>query len=85
MLKSFDDKQAPPMPIKNAVTDHILYSKDGTIRPQFLKICTEVGLNPDDLTYRAIDEFKGPKISYNIQVIRYNHFENKRQGIDIIL
>ena len=53
---------------------------DGAIRPYFLKICQEIHINPQDLHAKNLEDFSALNLSKNIQILRYNEFENKRRG-----
>ena len=78
MISNLLSLQAPK-PIA-ATYDPIILTKDGHLKEQLHDLCREIGLEPSEVEVRPLESFKEKDINYNIQVLRYNHYENKRQG-----
>jgi len=68
-----------PSPIKSPKNDSIVYTKEGHVKDQFLHICQDLKIDPTDLGIKTLEDFSEPGIPENIQVIRYNTYEKKRQ------
>lgn len=72
--------QKAPKPVV-PYNDPVLFTKDGRLREQFHELCHSIGLDPHELEVRKLDTFKEKDLSYSAQVLRFNHYENKRQGM----
>lgn len=70
----------PPTPLKNYTNDNIIFTKDGKIRDQYHKLSLELNISPDELYHKDLDSFKGSDVPKNVQILRYNNYENKRRG-----
>ena len=71
-----------PMP---TYADMTIFRPDGQLKEPFQDICSALHLNPEELRPKTVDAFKQKNASYNIQILRYNHYEGKRQGMYMTL
>jgi len=78
MLQRLNSK--PPAPLKQMPNDHAVFTKDGKMREQYYKLCQEININPEELYPRPLESFKDSKAIRNVQILRYNNYENKRRG-----
>jgi hypothetical protein len=70
-----------PKPLKPLPKDPFIFNKEGKVRGYFIKLCEEIHIDPNDLYPKTVEDFAAPDITQNIQIHRYNNYENKRRGI----
>lgn len=70
----------PPAPLRSYQNDTSIFNKDGKLKDQYLKLCNEVDINPEELYSRPLESFYQPDVARNVQILRYNNYENKRRG-----
>jgi len=78
MLQRLNSK--PPTVLKPNPNDAVIFNKDGKLKDQYYKICLEININPDELYPQTLESFKEPGMIKNVQILRYNNWENKRRG-----
>ncbi|CDW82720.1 UNKNOWN [Stylonychia lemnae] len=49
--------------------------------PRSLEACQRIGLNPKELIYKPIEDFKDKNLDHQIVQIRYQHHESKRREL----
>ena len=70
----------PPSPLRSYPNDATIFNKDGKLKEQYHKLCQEINISPEELYPRDLESFREPNITRNVQILRYNNYENKRRG-----
>lgn len=55
--------------------------KDGVNTPRSCNICARLNVNPKDLVFKDVEEFKGPKVTDAAAALRQRSYERKRQAL----
>jgi len=69
-----------PSPLKPNPNEATIFSKDGKLREQYHKLCQEINITPEELCPRTLESFHEPNVPQNVQILRYNNYENKRRA-----
>jgi len=68
-----------PPPLKPPIPDPNIYTKDGHIKEEVLPFCIDLKIEPLDLCIKLLEDFAKADVSENVQTLRYNAYEAKRQ------
>ena len=80
MLSNLIKSHLDIKPIKTNPIDSLIFTRDGSIKPNYLKICEKAGINPEELIFKPLESYGGKTVAAPIKILRFNHYENKRQG-----
>jgi len=68
-----------PPPLKAPFNDPTIYTKDGHVKEDILPFCMDLKIDPLDLCIKLLEDFARSDVSENVQTLRYNAYEARRQ------
>lgn len=68
-----------PSPVHIVPPDKHLFNREGKLRDQVLHLCQTLKIDPNDLYPKSLEDFADPEVHKNVQILRFNHYESKRQ------
>lgn len=74
----------PPTLLKPYPNDGGIFNREGKLREHFYKLCLEININPEELYPRTFESFGGANVIKNVQILKFNNYENKRRGKNLI-
>ena len=80
MLSNLIQSHLDIKPIKTNPIDPLIFTRDGRIKASYLTICEEAGIDPKELIFKSLQSYGGKNVAEPIKILRFNHYENKRQG-----
>jgi len=70
----------PPVPLEPVPLDKAIFSKKGKIRISALTICKEMGIDPQDIYPKSLEDFAEKDVPANVQILRFNGYETQRRS-----